>query len=1008
LDTRSGKRFFRVISRKGRLPLGESLFGKGSIMNVLLRVALVVGVLGAGHAAAKAADERPLEFLHALQAKDYHDVAVEYLKKLRAEANPPAELMEVWDLEMSRSLRGAANRAYNPQDFEQLLSEAQKHLEKFVKEKPSHPEAVSAMVSGGTFAMDRALQRLKAARALADRDNAQKTRLLSEARSAMEKAKPQFLQAANRYYEARVALGPADAAQQGKRPPGKPDRAARAEISQRDRLEGAQANAEFQAALSEYWLAQTYDPNAEAAARKDALAAAEKAFDGIWQRWRVDRQGDVSRPGLMAHMWTGKCADERGDYETAKEIYAEVLTSERDPKIADKDLDPLFAEVQQFYLAIVAREDPAKFLAEAREWLELYRKKSERYPAFQAITLEVVKSLSAMAEKASPAEKSRLSSQAMQLLAGMAKIPSPSQQEAFRLRRKLTGDAAAGPGATDPASAKTFNEAVALGDQAYTAGKWQAALAGYRKALEIAPKGAKDAPRVGKVREVIVKCQLRSGEDILRGGKPQECLDVCRQVLREEPESPLAAEAGALAIRAALSMYASVPANEADNKEKAMAQLEQICQFAEKTWPGQPVADEGRLARGKAALLRRNFDDAIKIFELVNAKSAKYPTSLYLTALSSWQRYLIGRRDPAAEKAKLEEDRARTKERAAAAVVEFRKRAEPGRPMAPDHVDAQRLLAEVAMDANQVKEAIEHVAPLVDAVKSGPAGIDGSGLAVLLLATRAYLAAGDAAKATEVGMVLADSGADLGPVNLVLVQFAQRLDKERRAADAELTTAAGDAKAAEAAKAKLETAQKRMAAVLAKLVARKQHSVSGMMIIADLSESSKLLNEAKRLYDQILTVPQLDKKAENRARAKLAGLLRQEGKFQEAYQQAQKLSQDNPNALEPQMELARILQAWTAIDPKHYDEAVARWTKVRNALERLPKKPNEYYEVIYNAAFCLHGQAAAQTDPALAAEKAKQAKQWLNSALIRKPELNGPDMVARYKALLEKLDKIAP
>jgi hypothetical protein len=101
-----------------------------------------------------------------------------------------------------------------------------------------------------------------------------------------------------------------------------------------------------------------------------------------------------------------------------KEIYAEVLTSERDQD--RRALDPLFAEVEQFYLAIVAREDPAKFLAEAREWLELYRKKSERYPAYQAITLEVVKSLSAMAEKASPAEKKRLSSHAG-LLAGMAR-----------------------------------------------------------------------------------------------------------------------------------------------------------------------------------------------------------------------------------------------------------------------------------------------------------------------------------------------------------------------------------------------------------------------------------------------------------------------------------------------------------------------------------------------------------------------------------------------------------
>jgi hypothetical protein len=68
------------------------------------------------------------------------------------------------------------------------------------------------------------------------------------------------------------------------------------------------------------------------------------------------------------------------------------------------------------------------------------------------------------------------------------------------------------------------------------------------------------------------------------------------------------------------------------------------------------------------------------------------------------------------------------------------------------------------------------------------------------------------------------------------------------------------------------------------------------------------------------------------------------------------------------------------------------------------KKPPEYYEVTYNLAAALHGQAASAADKAQAAEKAKQAEQLLKSTLVLSPKLSGPEMVDQYKALLKKID----
>ena len=73
-------------------------------------------------------------------------------------------------------------------------------------------------------------------------------------------------------------------------------------------------------------------------------------------------------------------------------------------------------------------------------------------------------------------------------------------------------------------------------------------------------------------------------------------------------------------------------------------------------------------------------------------------------------------------------------------------------------------------------------------------------------------------------------------------------------------------------------------------------------------------------------------------------------------------------------------------------------------MQRIPtkKRPDEYYEVMYNVAKCLVREAEKSTDKAKTAKCAKEAEQVLKSPLILNPKLNGPDTVAKYKMLVNK------
>lgn len=311
---------------------------------------LTAAALGAGEALAQ---DPPLPFLHALQDHGYGDMAIEYLKLLEKQRAVPPEIRESWDLEMSKSYRAAASDAYDAKDYERLMAEAQRYLEKFINENRDHPEAVAATAEWAEFLARRALELIRQAKNVEKKDKEQCESLLADARASLADARTNVEQAQKRFRAQPADLPPASASSSKKAPHGDTTTNAREQADAR-----VQA-LQFQLALLDYWVAQTYlDP--KGARHVAALKKAAKAFDAVYQHERV--RGTTT--ALYAHMWHGKTCEELGDLQTALDIYDEVLANDM------TGMEPLFAQVEYFRLQILARQDPKKFLPEATAWLK--------------------------------------------------------------------------------------------------------------------------------------------------------------------------------------------------------------------------------------------------------------------------------------------------------------------------------------------------------------------------------------------------------------------------------------------------------------------------------------------------------------------------------------------------------------------------------------------------------------------------------------------------------------
>ena len=129
----------------------------------------------------------------------------------------------------ANSLRTAAQNAYDARQAEQLLADAQKYLDKFLKDHPDHPAAASSILSWGDSLFE--LGQRASPRPHGRPDQQQKAKLFAESREYFKQAGDRYAEAQKRFL-ARLAQLPPDETQD--RPQVRGEEFRRAERAARD------------------------------------------------------------------------------------------------------------------------------------------------------------------------------------------------------------------------------------------------------------------------------------------------------------------------------------------------------------------------------------------------------------------------------------------------------------------------------------------------------------------------------------------------------------------------------------------------------------------------------------------------------------------------------------------------------------------------------------------------------------------------------------------------------
>ena len=939
------------------------------------------------------AEEDFIEFLRGLHSRGHGDLAVHYLNQIKERSDLPDDVKTTWDLEMARSLRIAANETPNTDLQQKYIVEAQTSLDKFLKEQPSHEEAASAQMTSGDISLFRAQNALR----VGLRDKTKKDTLIPEARKLLGEARPKYEKAVTMYKE-RV-----DKARAGMGAKGKVlnPRAQR----QYTALVEAWYNARFKVATVDYNIGLTYTEPA-APPRKVALLEAAKGFDSIYQENRDERVG------IYAKMWGGKAAEEMGEVDKALDIYDEVMSaapSDKDKRQAD--YAAMFQEVNRFRLMLLGKTKKYNDLVDdATEWLRVHDA-AHRSNGYQGIALELAKAHLELAKTRKGAEATKSAAEAKKWITAIIKVPSEYQKEAILLQRLSAGGQEVPLASFDEAIAVADSSAKAAGEATTPAdvkANWVEAEKAYSKAIELSAD-VKDKNRVLATRLMLATTQYMVG-------KAAEGYTTALTLAKENTNYAKAPAAASLAVNIALYLYGQT------RDAAALERINEATDLLLKQWPQHAEADDARIAKGKLKLLQNppDFNGAIETFSSVNPVSDRYPTGLQLAGQTHWVVYNNEKKkgDPAKTEA-AQTHRKKTVDLLQQSLTAFGKSESGGPALAQALQDTQLLLAEVRLEGDQIKEALELLQPMVESLKAKPpAGVDRTTLRILVSSVRAYAALGNVNDSIEVGNILVTGGEDIPPVNGVLIEFAKMIKGEWKKGAAELIAAEESKEEGRINNAKLSETNSKEALVklLEKLNERKQYDLAGLVFLAESSlEISQSLTDKpredfqKKARDQFQAIidreqsdPAFAKvaaKAMTRVRSQLIGLLREEKKYPEALAQVEALLKAQPNALEPMIEKGNIMQALAESDPKKYDDAVKWWSGIRNKLQNQPgKKPPAYYEVVYNTAFCL----VAQKQP----EKNTQAAQLLHATLALAPSLDGPDRVEKYKALLKQLPAV--
>jgi hypothetical protein len=930
-----------------------------SISKVFLFFLLVV--LIPGFATAK---EPHQKFLRALQESGYADVALEYIDRMEKDPELPPELRLTLDLERSNSLRKAAETAYDVRQAEQMLVDAQKYLDKFLKEHPDHPAAASSILFWGDSLVELGQRSVGLAHKASEPTI--KAKYVAGARDYFKQAGARFEEARKRFL-AHFEQLPPDDPKKTRKPPSKGP----APMTEREEVEAGVVQAQFKASQAKYYLAITYD-DPKSPERLALLRDAAKGFNDIFQQYRLDTENERC---LVAHLWEGQTLVELGDDATAMDIFDEVLI--RDSGTSDPALAPLYAQASFLRFGLMRKQGKLdEFISEGAAWVESH-KSWTNLANFNGVVLELAKAYQERAEKEPKETQRKTLQKAAVLLAEFSKAESPYKQDILLLRRDILKQLGA---------EKLFEQAK-------------------QKALDAKDQRSADEAKKGAVRVALARAQT-----LFEKRNYADALRAAMELAKGDAADPVSITAAELALNSAL--YAGAASTD---KENAYAELEKVADFVKNKWPGRPIADVARMILAQSLLQKNDTAGAIVLYRQVQPESPRYPEALYnMGRIHGYLAFQEKQKGDNADSRKIADESAKAMEslqkslellqKMLASSSEDNASAEETRCRALID-DVHLLQGELLMDAKEYRQAVVILDPLVDKLQTSKS--NESPLRAFNASIHAHLGLEEAEKAADQAIALVVLAPDEPKANARLANIARMLNEKLKAAEAAVTEAKdADPQSLEMATAKRDALKTRLRAFIEPLGKRKEFPLADLLFLGSACFNLDLADEGGQIYEDLLQRakddPAFAKKSEKAlifAQSKLIGVKRAQGKLKEALDQADDLIKKNPRALEPKLAKADILGDMSAKDEKKLDEAIALWTDCRLMLGRETPKRSEYFEIIYKLADALYRQYDKSKDRS----KLEPAEQLLRSTLVQYANLSGPDTVARYNALLKKI-----
>lgn len=927
------------------------------------------------------AAELHFDLLDGLRQKGYGDMAVLLLKNMEQGQKIPDDLKETFDLELARSLQVAAQYSENIDEAEKLRLETRTQLDKFIKEHPTHDEAAYAYDTYGILSLGIGNSALR--QAAVQKDPARKSALIAQAKTAFEEARPRFDQAAKLFQAKYEKIKQEQSAEQ----PTRTKKPTKRLVNELYAAENDWVNSRFELAMIDFHMARTY-PDMKSKEAKDLLLKAEKALDAIWYGYNNEP------PGLPAHHWTARINEELGNNEKAIDIYDEVTANEPEE---GNDVSPdrlrFFGENFLYRTRLQAKIGKIDdMLLEAEDWLD--RNSQRKTDPYFGIMLEVAKAYIAKAEALKDEdEKKKIMTKVIRTLRDVRTINNSYQSEILLLLRKYSASAGEAP-----TEAGTFDEAVALAEAAADAEDYSESAKLFSRAMELKDQ-EKNAERLDQVEFSLAVMQYQSGDYASAQASAEK-------FSREKKAAKQAPGASVLALNAAAAQYGSAP-----DKAAAEQHINDLAEYTIQTWPNRAEADDARIALGRLKMSLGDLPAAITALQKVNSASDRYAQTLNLIGQCHWRSYLIAKRsgklDDAAKAHRAEAQKNLDQALAFAAKS----------TAASDEAvvaETRLFLGELHLEGGAPDQSIAMLTPLESKIRdSKPESLDNSQFRALAALIGAHVAQKNMASAKATADLVLQHGSDSPPVNAVLSSVARQLREGVKSNQARVIEAEANSTVDATLKESVDQSKSTLSDFLTKFSTRQQLGLPELIAIGDGASEAGNKDLAKATYQRVLdagnAAPQKTPQVELAlisVKSSFVGLLRADKEYEKAMTQVDELIQSAPKALDPKVERARILQGIAEQSETNLEQwaaAAKAWGDLRVAFARSTKKPPAYYEMVYNTAACLHGQARSSTQEAQAAEFKKQALALLKGTIALAPKLSGPDMVARYQTLIEAM-----